>query len=86
MYVIKKLRLNKFERRPIVSNKALFLANGSKPAVIDSKESADCFDQPTLEGASKTKVLGLANEISTRAIEHAKSNEVPTLSHNAKDM
>ena len=69
MFVIDKMKLNKFQPRPIVSNRALFLANGEKPAVIESKQTADCFDEPTVDGASKLKVLGLAEEISKTAYE-----------------
>lgn len=69
MYVIKKLRLNKFQPRPIVSNRALFVAMGKKPATIESKDTSDCFDTPSVEGATKTKILGLASQIASKAIE-----------------
>lgn len=87
MFVIKKLRLNKFVLRPIVSNRALFLAMGEKPAVIESKETSDCFSEPTVEGASKTKVLGMAAEIVQTGIEKHKTagqSEDMTIK-NAKD-
>ena len=73
MFVIKKLRLNKFVERPIVSNRSLFLAMGEKPANIVSKETSDCFSEPTIEGASKTKVLGMAAEIIKTGIEKHES-------------
>lgn len=86
MFVIKKLRLNKFVARPIVSNRALFVAVGDKPATIQSKDTSDCFDQPTVEGATKTKVLGLAQEIANKAVEYRQNSEETTpLVGNAKD-
>lgn len=69
MFVIKKMRLNKFESRPIVTNKELFIACGEKAGTIISKETSDCYDAPTTEGASKTKLLALASEISKTAVE-----------------
>lgn len=86
MFVIKKLRLNKFVARPIVSNRALFTAMGEKPATIQSKDTSDCFNQPTAEGASKTKVLGLAEQISRTAYLNSKGAETPKLAVNAKDV
>lgn len=87
MYVIDKMKLNKFQPRPIVSNRALFLVNGEKPAVIDSKQTADCYDEPSIEGASKLKVLGLAEQISKTAYEkhvsEGKSEDM--VKKNAKD-
>lgn len=74
MFVIKKLRLNKFVERPIVSNRSLFLSIGEKPASIDSKDTSDCFSEPTVEGASKTKVLGMAAEIIKTGIEKHESS------------
>lgn len=87
MYVIEKMKLNKFQPKPIVSNRALFLANGEKPAVIDSKQTADCYDEPTVEGASKLKVLGLAEEISKTAYQkHVTAGESDDMvKKNAKD-
>lgn len=86
MFVIKKLRLNKFVARPIVSNRALFTAMGEKPATIQSKDTSDCFNQPTAEGASKTKVLGLAEQISRTAYLNSKGAETQKLAVNAKDV
>lgn len=78
MYVIKEMRINKFERKPIVSNRQLFASKGEQPATIVSKATSDCFDEPSLQGASKTKLLGLAKEISDAAIAHAKEGEFAT--------
>lgn len=80
MYVIKEMRINKFESRPIVSNRELFIANGQKPGTIESKATSDCFDEPSVVGASKTKILGLADEISAKAYEmHKKSGDAQPL-------
>ena len=87
MYVIDKMKLNMFQLRLIVSNRALFLANGEKPALIDSKQTADCYNEPSIEGASKLKVLGLADEISKTAWEkHVSAGESEDMvKKNAKD-
>lgn len=87
MFVIKKLRLNKFVARPIVSNRSLFVAMGQKPATIESKDTADCYDSPHIEGASKTKVLGLAAQIASKAYEmHQSNGEATALKLNTKDL
>lgn len=87
MYVIKKMRLNKFQPRPIVSNRELFMSMGEKPATINSKETSDCFNAPSVEGATKTKMLGLAAEISKVAFEkHQSAGDSADLSiKNARD-
>lgn len=86
MYVIKKLKLNKFVARPIVSNRALVAAVGNKPATIQSKDTSDCYDSPTCEGATKTKVLGLAMEIANKAVEMRETEgHAAPISVNAKD-
>lgn len=87
MYVIPKMRINKFEPKPIVTNRQLFAARGQQPATIVSKETSECYNQPSIEGASKTKVLGLAQEICNAALEHAKKGEdaKPTMQTPAKE-
>lgn len=67
MFVIPKMRLNRFVPRPIVSNRELFLSLGQCPGTIVSKDTAECFSEPTLLGSTKTKALGLAQDISTSA-------------------
>lgn len=67
MYVIKKMQLNKFEPKPIVSNRALFAAAGEKPASITSKDTVDCAGDPVPYGASKTKLLGLGADMAASA-------------------
>ena len=60
---------------------------GEKGALIESKETSDCFDAPSIEGASKLKVLGLAQEISKSAYEKHKSagESADMTQKNAKD-
>lgn len=67
MYVIDSMQLNKFEKRPIVSNRELFASNGKAEAVVNSKAMSDCLNDPQIDGASKTKMLGLASEIVSQA-------------------
>lgn len=87
MFVIKEMRLNKFEPKPIVSNRELFVAKGESPGTIHSKDTADCFSEPSVVGASKTKMLGLAQDIASKAIEHAKSDgEANKLNKELKDL
>lgn len=78
MYVIPKMRINKFEPKPIVTNRQLFAARGQQPATIVSKDTSDCYNQPSIQGASKTKILGLAQEVCNAALEHAKGGENAT--------
>lgn len=78
MFVIPKMRLNRFVPRPIVSNRELFLSLGQSPGTIVSKDTAECFSEPTLLGATKTKALGLAQDISTTAYrKHTEGSSAP---------
>lgn len=74
MYVIKKMRLNRFELRPCVSARALFASKGPQNATIISKLGADCFDAPNVDGASKTKLLGLVDEMAKSAYAKRESD------------
>lgn len=87
MYVIKNMQLNKFEKRPIVSNRELFASNGKAEAVVTSKAMSDCLDDPQIDGASKTKMLGLASAIVAQAEkEHnTAGNTSPMQKKNAKE-
>lgn len=69
MYVIKKMQLNKLKAMPIVSNRALFLSCGPKPATIESKDTSDCATDPVPYGAKPTQLLGLAQEMINKAYE-----------------
>lgn len=86
MYVIQKMRLNRFEPRPIVTNRGVYLAVGAKEATVQSKENFDCLKQPTLFGASKLKVLGLAYDITRKAIEHKQKEGTEPLKTPAVEM
>lgn len=70
MFVIRKMRLNTFEPRPMQSNREVAMCKGESAPIIQSKNTAECYNEPSIVGASKTKVLGLAQDISTKAIEH----------------
>lgn len=67
MFVIKKMRLNKFQPHPYTSNKALFLAKGECPAFVESKATSDCLEDPSIIGATKLQLLKLAEESHRRA-------------------
>lgn len=69
MYVIKKMQLNKLKAMPIVSNRALFLSCGPKPATIDSKDTSDCATDPVPYGAKPTQLLSLAQDMINKAYE-----------------
>lgn len=80
------MRLNRFESKPIVSNRALFMAKGDCSAVVTSKDTAECFNEPSILGSSKTKVLGLAEEITKASYEHHKGNDVAEVNKSQRDL
>lgn len=86
MFVIQKMRLNRFVSKPIVSNRALFMAKGECSAVQTSKDTADCFDEPSILGSSKTKVLGLAEQVAKASYEHHKGNDVQEVKKSQSDL
>lgn len=86
MYVIEEMRLNRFESKPIVSNRSLFMAKGDCSAVQTSKDTADCFDEPSILGSSKTKVLGLAEKVAKASYAHHKGNDVPEVKKSQSDL
>lgn len=67
MYVIEKMRLNRFEFKPIVSARALVASRGMSATTIQSKCGSDCYDAPNIDGASKTKLLGLVEQMANAA-------------------
>lgn len=73
MYVIEKMRLNRFELRPCVSARSI-CANKGESKAVPSKLSADCFDSPSVDGASKLKILGLVDEMAKTAYAKRESN------------
>lgn len=81
MYVIEKMRLNRFELRPCVSARALFAAKGAQVATTDSKCDSSCFDALSIDGASKTKLLGLVDEMAQAAYaKHISDGKSPDMS------
>ena len=88
MFVLKKMRLNRFELRPCVSARALFASKGAMSATVTSKLGADCYDAPSVDGASKTKMLGLLDEIAKSAyVKHVSNGQSPDMpGANASDM
>lgn len=86
MFVIEKLKLNKLERKPIVRNRHLFRSVGEKPATIQSKETSDCYSTQSIEGASKTKILGLAHEVLIADFEHHKGENVDTINKGQRNL
>lgn len=74
MYVIEKMRLNRFELRPCVSARALAASFKGSTAVIASKADSSCFDTPSIDCASKTKLLGLCDEMARFAYAKRESN------------
>lgn len=87
MYVIEKMRLNRFEKRPCVSARAI-CANKGESAVVPSKASADCYNTPSVDGATKLKILGLVDEMAKAAYAKRESNgKSPSMpGENAVDM
>lgn len=73
MYVIKKMQINKFEPKPIVTARQLYLLNGEKPATITSKDTPDCASDPVPYGAKKTQLLGLADDMAKAAFAKQQS-------------
>lgn len=88
MFVIDKMRLNRFEKRPCVSARSLFATKGAQNATISSKLGSDCFDSPSIDGASKTKILGLIDEMARSAYAKRETDgNVPDMpGENAKNM
>lgn len=88
MFVIKKMQINKFQPKPIVTARALFLINGEKPATIQSKDTPQCVDDPILVGTKKTQALGLAAEMAESAYKkHITGGESDSMTpRNPRDM
>lgn len=74
MYVIKKMQINKFEPKPIVTARQLYLLSGEKPAAITSKDTTECVNDPVPYGAKKTQLLGLADDMAKAAYAKQQSD------------
>lgn len=72
MYVIRKMRLNKFEPTPISSPRALFARKGEQPAPVESKLTQDCIADAMPGNPSKLQALALGDEIAKKAYQFAK--------------
>lgn len=86
MFVIKKMRLNKFEPKPIVSNRSLFVAKGDCSAVVDSKATSDCINDPKIDGASKVKTISLAEQINRKAYDNHTKGQQEELKKNQREL
>lgn len=85
MFVIKEMKLNKFQPRPLIPNRDLFIAQGENPAVINSKDTSECFSEPNPFGATKTEILGLAQDIGKAAYaKHMSAGKSPDLDKEIK--
>lgn len=86
MFVIEKMRLNKYKPTPIVPNRAIALSQGESDPVVTSKQTYKCATEPDITGASKTKVMGLAMEISEAAYKNHKGDKQPELNKSQRDL
>lgn len=74
MFVIEKMKLNRFEVRPVVSARALVASKGLNAVTVQSQCGSDCYDSPSIDGASKTKILGLCDEMAKTAYAKRESD------------
>lgn len=73
MYVLAKMQVNKLQPKPVVTNKAMFLAAGARPCSVESKDTADCVKDPVPYGARKTQLIALGQAIAQVALEKQKT-------------
>lgn len=74
MFVLEKMKLNRFELRPVVSARALVASKGNCPSTESSKADSSCYNAPSVDGASKTKLLGLVDEMARVAYAKRETN------------
>lgn len=87
MFVIKKMQINKLQAKPIVSNRSLFLSMGARPCTVESKESAECVNEPTPYGARKTQLLALGAKIAENAAtKQATDGKAPSINVKPQDL
>lgn len=73
MYVIQKLRLNKFQSQPVTSARALFARmKGKLVETTGSKQTSDCISDAGLVNVNKLQELALADAIIQKQNEFAK--------------
>ena len=75
MYVIEKMKLNRLQARPIVSNRSLRAQFGAQPSKVESQHTADCLSEPSPVGARKTQLLALGQAIATKAVDHKEGDD-----------
>lgn len=78
MYVIKKMRLNKFQPCPTPSAKELYKQFGESKPLYPSKQTAESIHDTVPIGTSKTKLLSIAKDVAEKAAEfkaHPESTE-----------
>lgn len=73
MYVIKKMKLNKFVERPVASPSALFKQYGYSEPQFVSKETAENMDVSVPRISRKTQLLEFADRVAAKAEEFAKN-------------
>lgn len=69
MFVIKKLRLNRFKPQPVLTPRQLFEKFGQSEPVVKSNQTAEDITSVVPFGARKTQVLQLANDMAVKAQE-----------------
>lgn len=78
MYVIPKLRLNRFKSVPCPSSRRLFELFGLSPAKIESAQTAENIENVIPTGARKTQLLELGSKMAEKAadfVENPKSTK-----------
>lgn len=71
MFVIHKMRLNKFQSLPVLSPRALYARLGYKPSSQISKQTPDCIGDASIGQCNKLQAMALAERIVTTS-EHFK--------------
>lgn len=69
MFVIPKLRLNRFKPVPCPSSRRLFELFGLTPAKVESAQTAEAIDQVIPTGARKTQLLELGSKMAEKAAD-----------------
>lgn len=87
MYVIEKMQVNRLQRKPIVTNKALFQSVGARPVPVASQETADCVNDPVPYTARKTQLLHLGQKIADAAVaQHQSDGQADNLNVNPSQL
>lgn len=74
MYVIKKLRLNRFRAVPVPRSRVLYRSMGYSDPKYPSQQTAENIDVVLpMESVAKTKTLALAHDIAEKAVEFAEN-------------